>query len=799
MEKQPKTIVEIKKQLWWYRILKFISEIPFNFSTLLRLIWLLLPSVFFVVATFFCFWSLPQGKDVLIATLERGWTRGLVLLAVLFFALVTWYSSRVLVYRKEQIYKDSQTLCFHGPRVLGFTIFTILIIGMLKIPALPEQGFTIRISNAAAIWLLIGSFFAYSGLYLLFKRIRESKLLVSKETEDKTLLEKKVEDKRFKLIYILLGCFVSLILIANFLFYNALGGWFFWVSLILLQLCFLFIIIIRRGRLPDKFDPEMPLHFKTFKLWREYEISQGKNISASPWQKLLYYSNISSQEKWFFKVYNVIGLVSLLIYVVVIFNYSFAITLGSLGTVMLAFGVLAGILSFISFFSLVLRINFYAILFLLALLIGGKFEPHRVNILSDTKANYKNDKTQRPVLKQYFSNWLKSRKAELDTTTKEYPLFFVLADGGASRSGYWTATVLGKLQDTTAGKFSHHLFCLSGASGGSVGNGTFMALLKYRNELAAHANHTYKNGAAAFLKNDFLSSTLARMLGPDIIRPMLAFIPISKMGDRAEALEYSMEQAGSKDSTFLHNKFETPFLELSSNTNPNDSLPIFCINCTRMQDGRPSVVSNIKLEEQIFGKRIDILNGLDSGEDLKLSSAVALGARFPYISPAGRIHDSYFVDGGYFDNSGSGFVAEMITELRKLQSADTSIMNISQGVKKLGFYIIHVQNGEASDIVPHKINPLMNDLAAPVSTLVGAYGTQTSVNDWRLQKYMNELDSLHSNGFYFKVNLYRGSPEGDAYPMNWAISDYYIKRMDKQLNNPQMLVLIRFLKREFGW
>lgn len=799
MKKQPKTIVEIKKQLWWYRILNFIGNIPFKFSVLLRLVWLLFPSVLFIAATFFCFWSLPQGKDVLISTLERGWTRGLILLAVLFFSLVTWYSSRMLVYRKQLLYTDSKTLSFHGPRVLGFTVYSILILSMLKIPSLAEQHFTIRVSDKTAGWLLIASFFVYAGLYLLFKKFRESKLVSVKRNVIKSDLEIKKETIRFRTIYRLIGGFVVLILAVNFFLYHLIGGWFFWVSLILLQCCFLFIVVVRRGKLPDNYDPEMPLHFPSFKKWQEYEGTKGRVVNSNIWQKFHYYANISTQEKWFFKVYNGIAVISMIIYILVIKKYSFAVTLGSLGTIMLAFGILAGIFSIISFVSLIYRINFHVILLIIAFIVGSKFEPHNVNIVTNSKANYKKDTTQRPVLKEYFKQWLISRKAELDTTRNEYPLFFVLADGGASRSGYWTASVLGKLQDTTGGKFSHHLFCLSGASGGSVGNGTFMALLKYRNELAVHNNHTYKNGATSFLKSDFLSYTLARMLGPDIIRPMFSFIPTRTIGDRSVALEKAMEQAGNKDSTFLFSRFQTAFNEFTPGTNPADSLPIFCINCTRMQDGRPSVVSNIKLESRIFGKRIDILNELDSGQDLKLSTAVALGARFPYISPAGRINNSYYVDGGYFDNSGSGFVAEMITELRKLQSNDFDVMNISPGVKKLGFYIIHVQNGEAGDITPKKIHPLMNDLAAPVNTLVGAYGTQTSVNDWRLQKYMNELDSLNNNGFYFKVNLHRDKEKGDSYPMNWAISQYYINRMDAQLNNSQMQVLVRFLNRKFGW
>lgn len=799
--KKARSIKQIKEHFWYYRIIKFIKRIPFKFSVILRLIFLLFPSVFFTVAAFFCFWSLPQGKDVLIATLERGWTRGLILLAVLFFALVLWYSNRVLVYGKPRLYKDSKLLSFHAPRVLGFTLFTILILSFLKIPPLKEEHFTMRISDGTAMLLLLASVFVYYPLlYHLFKKIRDKKIVTNilnrKNRSDK---DEKDEKRNFTNTYILLGCAVTVVLLINFFFYKMFNGWSFWLSLLILQFIFLLTIVIRRGQLPgDNYDPGMPLHYKKFYLWQEYEASRGNNFSKNIWTKILYYSNISPQEKWFFKIYNYIAAASVLVYLLVIYNYRFATAFGSLGTVMLAFGVLAGIFSVISFASIIYRINFHVILLVISIIIGNWFEPHRVNLIKDSTANYKTNALQRPVLKEYYINWLKSRKAELDTTTREYPLLFVLADGGASRSGYWTATVLGRLQDSTFGKFGHHLFCLSGASGGSVGNGTFMALLKNRNELPSFYDHSFKDGAASFLKNDFLSYTLARMLGPDFIRPMLSFIPINTMGDRAAALEYAMEEAGNKDSTFLFKKFQTGFAEFIPTATGTDSLPVFCINCTRMQDGRPSVVSNIKLQQEIFGKRIDILSDLDSGQDLKLSTAVALGARFPYVSPAGRINNSYYVDGGYFDNSGSGFVLEMITELRRLQS-DPDVLAISPGIKKLGFYIIHVQNGESGDITPKKIHPLLNDLAAPVRTLVGAYGTQTSVNDWRLEKYMRELDSLKKNAYYFKVNLHKDKDSTDSYPMNWAISQYYINKMDVQLNNTQMKILLLFFKYKFLW
>jgi hypothetical protein len=53
---------------------------------------------------------------------------------------------------------------------------------------------------------------------------------------------------------------------------------------------------------------------------------------------------------------------------------------------------------------------------------------------------------------------------------------------------------------------------------------------------------------------------------------------------------------------------------------------------------------------------------------LRLSTAMLVSARFPYISPeglAGRNGEYRFVDGGYFDNSGAATLLDIETAIRK--------------------------------------------------------------------------------------------------------------------------------------
>jgi predicted acylesterase/phospholipase RssA len=196
-----------------------------------------------------------------------------------------------------------------------------------------------------------------------------------------------------------------------------------------------------------------------------------------------------------------------------------------------------------------------------------------------------------------------------------------------------------------------------------------------------------------------------------------------------------------------------------------------------MHDGTPAVVSNINMEKNVFGKRIDVLKGLDAKQDLSVAAAVALGARFPYFSPAGRIGKEYFVDGGYFDNSGAGVVHEMILDLQSM-IMDSININPQHPYKKIRFNVLHITNETETEKKISAIHPLVNDLAAPVKTILGSYARQTDINNLRLYKYLLEI--YKGDTTYTSINLYKKGEEND-YPMNWSISEQSLIRMNKRL------------------
>ncbi|MEP6596731.1 MAG: hypothetical protein ABJA71_12330, partial [Ginsengibacter sp.] len=85
----------------WYGLISFLSFIKKLlqiFTIFLRYVWLIFPACLFLFAAYSCFWSLSQGKDLLISSLESEWRVSVLWIAVVFWVFATWYSSRILVY-----------------------------------------------------------------------------------------------------------------------------------------------------------------------------------------------------------------------------------------------------------------------------------------------------------------------------------------------------------------------------------------------------------------------------------------------------------------------------------------------------------------------------------------------------------------------------------------------------------------------------------------------------------------------------------------------------------------------------
>jgi len=71
---------------------------------LMKAIWLFFPSILFLVMAWFCFWNLTQGKDLMQITLERPDIFAYFIIAQVFWAYITWYTSRII--GKIKLYQE---------------------------------------------------------------------------------------------------------------------------------------------------------------------------------------------------------------------------------------------------------------------------------------------------------------------------------------------------------------------------------------------------------------------------------------------------------------------------------------------------------------------------------------------------------------------------------------------------------------------------------------------------------------------------------------------------------------------
>lgn len=727
----------------------FLRKFLHKLSIFLQLCWAFFPGILLLIIAYVFFSNLLQGKDILITGLRSRQTGLFFTIALFFWVLITWYTSRLIAYNNDKLFRISKEGLYHTPRILGYACFTVMIISLSLLANPLKNIYTIHIG------ILLISTFIYFILHPIFEKIKNAK-------NRSTLINMRYV--LWALFFVIVSLMISLHSIISYV-----------VGFSIIQIGYLFLVITRRKISETEINGDQlrvfPLSGKLGILYQKMIqwLFTDKETSSGSLSK----SAMINAEKNIFLWFSLFSFIAFIIYITAVSSLSFARYISALPIILLSFGILLGAGNIISLFSIKQKINFHFLFITSLITLGYVVETHFVSLekTSATRSPYIN----RPPLRQQFLSWTEQRKIILDDTAqKEFPVFFVLADGGASRSAYWTASVLTTIDQESNGAFSNNLFALSGASGGCLGNLAFVAARK--NEYRSSS----LNQIQTYLSNDFLSFPLARLMGPDLILP---FLPERIGGDRATALEQSLKSVG----------YENPFSGLMkkrfSALNPSiDTVfnPIIAINCTRMQDGSPAVISNIQIDANIFGKRIDVLGLLKPDEEISVASAVVLGARFPYFSPAGRIQDQYFVDGGYFDNSGAGFAHEMILELQELIH-DSLRVNPSHNLGKIQFHVVHITNQPTIENKITKTHPLVNDLAAPIKTILGSYTSQTDINNLRLFKYL--LGIYDGDTTYHTINLYKENEE-DLYPMNWSISNGALKKMNLRLKDHEMMNLL---------
>lgn len=278
-------------------------------------------------------------------------------------------------------------------------------------------------------------------------------------------------------------------------------------------------------------------------------------------------------------------------------------------------------------------------------------QDHPIRVLQNGRTE------QSPLVTTHFEAWAK--QIESNSFADSIPIYLIAAEGGALRTGAFTALLLSKLTDADP-SFAKRVYAFSSVSGGSLGAGFFQSIQEIKNSLP---DQELSSISKRFFELDFLSATTGKLVFAEIVQSIIPrHLPVL---DRAIALEQSWEK-GWESATLnsnIHNHFEQAI--------PNSNIaPAVLFQTVEAETGLPCVWSNLNLNNVIpLSKERDLAARYPL--PIALSSAINLSARFPLLSPAAmfstQIGDSktrrHYVDGGYFENSGQETLLQLLRKL----------------------------------------------------------------------------------------------------------------------------------------
>lgn len=321
-----------------------------------------------------------------------------------------------------------------------------------------------------------------------------------------------------------------------------------------------------------------------------------------------------------------------------------------------------------------------------------------------------------------FEEW----ERDLAPGTEPVPMIYVGTAGGGIRAGYWAAVVLTCVFEGTGtaaecgeeGSTRATPFVMSGISGGSLG-------------LAAYTAHVRADDRKDWFDDRLADDYAAPLVGWTLFVDIpLAFVRPSSATDRAEILERAWERSwldrpsdrSGKELLIGTRAADTNRTELARGLfdlwAEGNRFPLLLLNGSKVQDGcrfnasvlalavdgkdagdnatterlvedclslrlferdqkeiyvppRPTEPDGVRRDDWMLASTDDLSDFLCGENDIRLSTAVLLSARFPWVAPSGRVEKCgrkravNVVDGGYFDTSGASPAVELYAELEQ--------------------------------------------------------------------------------------------------------------------------------------
>jgi hypothetical protein len=402
-----------------------------------------------------------------------------------------------------------------------------------------------------------------------------------------------------------------------------------------------------------------------------------------------------------------------------------------------------------------------------------------------------------------FDRWV-DRNVSDPSSGQAIPMVFVASSGGGIRAAAWSSYVLDCLFVGSVNADICHpsiggpgqIAAMSGVSGGSLGLAAWSASV-----VDLDATMASEDWVEERLGDDYLAGAMGWMLLIDTPRSFVGFGP--GIRDRAEIMALTWEASWDVDGRNLlaQGMFETwdrhPWLPLMifNGTSVNDpcrfNVSVLSATahtlgdtCTSLSifEGRTEPVKDAAM----LAATKDLADYLCPDQDVKVSTAVLMSARFPVITPSARIggalgdcsapaNSAYVVDGGYSEGSGAGTVTELYQRL----DARIEAFNATHDACVVPF-LIQIDNGyENPRSAPIGTSPV--ELLLPIRTLLASqFGRMANAREQAAIEFDRPLDI---GGAPVTIRDVFGSPINSRYarittrahpgvqaPLGWTLS-----------------------------
>ncbi len=385
-----------------------------------------------------------------------------------------------------------------------------------------------------------------------------------------------------------------------------------------------------------------------------------------------------------------------------------------------------------------------------------------------------------PMASAEISNWLAARKDLRNFRGRKFPVYIVAAQGGGMYAAYHAAITLARLQDRCP-KFSQHVLAISGVSGGSLGAAVFSVLAAHTATNDSNlpcgidlpSQGEFEHFIRQFLKEDFLSPVLAGMLFKDALQ---LFLPFAIPGlDRARAFEASIERAWNAQKPLTRPgavaySFADQFRQ---HWQSNEASPALVLNTTQVESGKRITVMPFAFEVNDNATVVSPFHKLIDSADVRMSTAVALSARFPLITPPGSVAvgspgvkvKTRLVDGGYFENSGSATALDLYYELKKV--LDSSAVKKWLQVENIEIVPILIQIGTQLGSETSFMG--LNEFSSPLTAMLRTREARGRMAVEHIKREMGSVNS--SQRFSGQFREFKLNAADFFLPLGWYLSN----------------------------